>query len=187
MKLYHFTSSTHWREIKASGLLKVTESNVSMKRVHAGPDVVWLTDDPRPSEQLWGQSGEITMTVGDFYSVYAGVSVAPGEEAEAIVALERSGKVPQQVIEDLRTKGSTTLKVVSKTAIRVTVEVPDAEAQPYSTWRQRQGVRNAVYRSLAATGGDPDRWWVLERPIPRTEWTEALETATGESLEFERG
>ncbi|WP_427129319.1 hypothetical protein [Pseudarthrobacter sp. S9] len=43
MILYHFTSTTHLPRILESGYLKTVESNVSLKREHAGPDVVWLT------------------------------------------------------------------------------------------------------------------------------------------------
>jgi len=181
VKLYHFTWSGHWPEINVSGVLKVTESNASLKRVHAGQPVVWLTDDPNPSVQRWGLPNEVTMTVGQFYAVH-GVSVVPGEEPEAIIALERSRKVPQQVIEDFKASGQTTLKAADKTEIRLTVEIPDAEAQRYSSWRRKHGVRNAVYRDLAATGGDPERWWVVERPIPSSEWIEAIDTATGDRL-----
>lgn len=41
--LYHFTSVAHLQRILESGYLKTVESNVSFKREHAGPDVVWLT------------------------------------------------------------------------------------------------------------------------------------------------
>jgi hypothetical protein len=44
--LYHYTSIERWELIKASGLLNLTESNLSLQRPHAGPDVVWLTTDP---------------------------------------------------------------------------------------------------------------------------------------------
>ncbi len=34
----------------------------------------------------------------------------------------------------------------------------------------------------ARAGGDPSTWFVVERPIPREEWVEAIETATGAIL-----
>lgn len=48
MILYHYTSPDHLPLILRSGLLKPTESNVSLTRPHAGPDVVWTTTDPEP-------------------------------------------------------------------------------------------------------------------------------------------
>lgn len=44
--LYHFTSRRHLPHILADGFLRTTESNVSIRGEHAGPDVVWLTDTP---------------------------------------------------------------------------------------------------------------------------------------------
>jgi hypothetical protein len=43
--LYHYTSIERWRLIADAGRLTTTESNVSITREHAGPDVVWLTTD----------------------------------------------------------------------------------------------------------------------------------------------
>lgn len=45
MRLYHYTSLMHWRSIKRDGYIDVTESNVDILRDHAGPDVVWLTNE----------------------------------------------------------------------------------------------------------------------------------------------
>lgn len=44
-ELYHYTHMTHLKSILADGYLKTVESNVSERREHAGPDVVWLTTD----------------------------------------------------------------------------------------------------------------------------------------------
>lgn len=46
MILYHYTCTTHLPKILKAGYLKTTESNVSMRFTHKGPDVVWLTDTP---------------------------------------------------------------------------------------------------------------------------------------------
>ena len=44
--LYHYTSIERWERIEADGRLNTTESNLSGRTAHAGPDVVWLTTDP---------------------------------------------------------------------------------------------------------------------------------------------
>lgn len=44
--LYHFTHDPHVPEILADGYIKRTESNVSVRREHAGPDLVHLTSNP---------------------------------------------------------------------------------------------------------------------------------------------
>jgi hypothetical protein len=34
------------------------------------------------------------------------------------------------------------------------------------------------YQRLAAAGGDPERWWVVTRPIPQAEWIEVIDMTT---------
>jgi len=46
MKFYHYTTKDHHKEILDSGNIKLSESNVSPFKEHAGPDVVWLFKDP---------------------------------------------------------------------------------------------------------------------------------------------
>jgi hypothetical protein len=62
MRLNHFTCIENLPAILSSGHLLVTESNVSRKREHAGPDVVWLTtsDDPSLGHGLQGSSADKT-------------------------------------------------------------------------------------------------------------------------------
>lgn len=50
LRLYHYTSRLHLPRILRAGHLRVTESNLSRTREHAGPDVVWLTTDPMPTD-----------------------------------------------------------------------------------------------------------------------------------------
>jgi hypothetical protein len=53
MKLYHFTSARHAAQITEDGYITTTESNLSARREHAGPDVVWLTSNPSPASHTW--------------------------------------------------------------------------------------------------------------------------------------
>lgn len=48
MSFYHFTHIGHLLPIFRDGMLRPTESNVDMFAPHAGPDVVWLLDQPTP-------------------------------------------------------------------------------------------------------------------------------------------
>jgi len=51
--LHHYTSELHLPHILAAGHLRTTESNVSITREHAGPDVVWALDtDWMPGNDL---------------------------------------------------------------------------------------------------------------------------------------
>jgi hypothetical protein len=58
-----------------------------------------------------------------------------------------------------------------KGGVKVTVEVPDAEVHPWSEWAFDHGIHPTWYESLGRHNR-PDRWWVVERPIPHTEWVE---------------
>lgn len=66
-RLYHMTSTAHFQRIWAGQHLRPTESNLSMEQEHAGPDVVWLTSDPTPTQgwQRWSvlPKDEIRITV----------------------------------------------------------------------------------------------------------------------------
>jgi hypothetical protein len=160
MRLYHFTSSHHWPAIQTTGILTVTESNISERRSHAGPDVVWLTDDPRPESHRWGPATKTTLTAREIFRVYGPTS-----------------RTTSMLLRELRA-GTVQVTFPNKTEIRITVEVPDIDAHPWSRWSREQGIRNMWYRRLAEAGGDPNRWWVVTRPIPRSEWIEAVETAS---------
>jgi hypothetical protein len=50
---FHYTSdlATHIGSILRTGIIRTTESNLDINKPHAGPDVVWLLDEPlRPGE-----------------------------------------------------------------------------------------------------------------------------------------
>lgn len=57
MTFYHYTSLHHLPKIQADGVLKLTESNFSLFKEHAGPPVVWLTDLPELGEASHGLEG----------------------------------------------------------------------------------------------------------------------------------
>ena len=48
MKLYHFTSVRHVKEILKSGVIQTTYSDIQSDG--AGPAVVWLTSNPKPKQ-----------------------------------------------------------------------------------------------------------------------------------------
>jgi hypothetical protein len=97
--LYHFTSAFHLPAILESGYLKTVESNVSFKREHAGPDVVWLTTSPTPEagNGLQGSAvdkSEIRFTVEvDKRSVHKWRewAKARGSSPDAMAILARAG------------------------------------------------------------------------------------------------
>ena len=56
-----------------------------------------------------------------------------------------------------------------KGAIRVVVQVPDSDVQHWPPWAEKHGIDPGWYAALSA-GCEPDRFWIVERPIPHTEW-----------------
>lgn len=54
IRVYHYTSTEHLPRILDDGFLKTVESNVSFKREHAGPDVVWLSTNSDPGDDTLG-------------------------------------------------------------------------------------------------------------------------------------
>ena len=54
--------------------------------------------------------------------------------------------------------------------IRVVVDVPAEEVSRWPAWSKGRGIDPRWYRSLAK-GRYPDGWYVVERPVPWTEWT----------------
>lgn len=59
MKLYHFTSEVHLESILGDRYLKAVESNISLRREHSGPDVVWLTTHETADAGLGLQSSSV--------------------------------------------------------------------------------------------------------------------------------
>lgn len=64
---YHYTCVEHLPKILEDGYLKVTESNISLKKKDAGPRVVWLSK--KPDLAITRDSGLQYMTLVDKYAV----------------------------------------------------------------------------------------------------------------------
>ncbi len=58
---------------------------------------------------------------------------------------------------------------VDKTAVRITVDVPDAEVWGWLPWSRGHRIPKKWARHLER-GRRPATWYVMERPIPRAEW-----------------
>jgi hypothetical protein len=59
MQLYHYTYFEWAMLIQQQGIIKTTESNLSLTREHAGPDVVWLTAADSWEPQGWMERMEV--------------------------------------------------------------------------------------------------------------------------------
>lgn len=110
MMLYHFANPDHLPFSLEAGFLKTTESNVSLKRERAGPDVAWLTtkDSVRGGNGLdnrFHEKAAIRFTVElDRRSVHKWPNWARGQGS------------PQQVMEALaKDGGSGTWRATTRT------------------------------------------------------------------------
>lgn len=67
-----------------------------------------------------------------------------------------------------------------KSVVRFTVEVKTAHHWP--RWARRQGIRGWWYHALAESGGNPEEWYVTDRPVYRRDWRRIENTQTGACL-----
>jgi len=78
LKLYHFTSVRHMKEIERCGSIKTTCSDIQPDG--AGPGVVWLTSNPK-AKQAWSE-GEAPIFLLEKYGIRITVEV-PEKEAHS--------------------------------------------------------------------------------------------------------
>jgi hypothetical protein len=67
------------------------------------------------------------------------------------------------------------------------VELDHERATPWPAWARENGIEDGVFEGLAATGGDPDSWWVTTTPIQKWDivsLTIAPQVVDGEPLSF---
>jgi hypothetical protein len=68
----------------------------------------------------------------------------------------------------------------NKTEIRFTVDVPGREAHRWTEWSARRGIDPKWAQALTLPGFSS--WYVVERPVPVSEWVGILDTRTGEDI-----
>jgi hypothetical protein len=66
-------------------------------------------------------------------------------------------------------KGWAGLSFHDKTSVRITVNVPDDEVSHWPFWSRKHDIDEEWYDALA-TAGNPEEWWVIERPVTQEEW-----------------
>ena len=78
MRLYHFTSVRHAKEILKSGVIKTTHSDIQSDG--AGPAVVWLTSTPNPKPKHGWTEGEAPNFLFEKFGIRITVEI-PEKEA----------------------------------------------------------------------------------------------------------
>jgi hypothetical protein len=56
-----------------------------------------------------------------------------------------------------------------KTRVQITVDVPDREAKHWLTWAKKKRIHPKWLEAMTS-GRDAKSWYVVLRPIPRSEW-----------------
>lgn len=76
------------------------------------------------------------------------------------------------------------IPAMPKDEIRLTVDLDDQDPNLHRwvPWAITRGITAHWANALARSGGDPDRWWIAERTVPRAEWRETLNLRTGREL-----
>jgi hypothetical protein len=70
------------------------------------------------------------------------------------------------------------VKIADKSEVRFTIESPDAVR--WRTHARHIGFPSEYYKALAASGGNPEHWYVTEK-VPSEQWLLVERTATGEA------
>jgi hypothetical protein len=58
-----------------------------------------------------------------------------------------------------------------KTAVRITVDVPDSEVQPWLVWSRKRGITPG-WALFLEEGRRASSWYVVQRTIPASEWVD---------------
>lgn len=76
--------------------------------------------------------------------------------------------------------------IVDKTAVRFTLQVPDEDVFWWPTWSRSLSIPDWWYDALdVAGGGGSELWYVVPRPIPRSEWLSVRIDGRDVSLKIE--
>lgn len=155
--LYHYTCLEHLPKILEMGFLKTTESNISIERHQAGPDVVWLTSDP---DCKHGHG------IGN-------------NDAYAAENARRFGidPTPEMMQRWDKTRVRFTVRLPNA-HVHKWMEWSQKKFQMDPLWRKA---------FIKAANGGVNTWRVVEHPIMQDRWIEVIDRHTGEHLWTPRG
>jgi len=68
------------------------------------------------------------------------------------------------------TEGGAPVFLLEKYGIRITVEISDREARRYTEWSREMGIHPKWFRLYTERDGDYANWYVVTRPVDRSEW-----------------
>ena len=71
--------------------------------------------------------------------------------------------------------------IVDKSEIRITVAISQKEIHHWPTWSRKQGISERWYSALASVG-NPQEWYVVERPLYSEDIVKIQNTKTGKVI-----
>ena len=150
MRLYHWTNIRWLEGILAVGMITTTDSSL------AGPTRYEVPKrEARRFASRWTLATEPKVVW---------LSNNPVVDATYLGMVDASGPVVRGVPAHLLPPEW------RKDRVRITVEVPDADALWWPRWSRQQGIREAWYRHLAEGHRSPKEWFVVARAIPLSEF-----------------
>ncbi|MEW6720947.1 MAG: hypothetical protein AB1346_10905 [Thermodesulfobacteriota bacterium] len=170
MKLYHFTSIRHMREIEKCGVLRTTFSDIQPDG--AGPGVVWLTSNPKPKQEWAGGGAPIFLL--EKYGIRITVEL-PDKEVHRYPDWSRKMGIHPKWFKMYteRDSGYASWYVVTRPIGRT-------EWHAVEMWEgfqsdQTQGYSRAMYESFNAFLAGPEvQAWILEAMLREIEPPEGV-------------
>lgn len=152
MKLYHWTNVTWLEAIMELGLITLTDSML------AGPSrAEFGKDAAKRYGSQWTLATEPKV-------VWLSNNPVPDETYLGMVAMRDTGAYPiaeHQLPPEW-----------DKRRVRITVEVPDGEAEHgwWPRWARAHRIREAWYQHIAEGHRSPKEWFVVQRAIPLSDF-----------------
>jgi hypothetical protein len=173
MILYHFTSPAHWERIQSAAVLKPTDPQLN-PHAHfptlAGQDEDGMYFLARPSEEGY----QVLLTSPNPLFLPEVLEQVPEHDLGPLVVWFTS----EPRSDAQRWAGDAYEKYV----VRITVDVPEPDVRSWPRWAKAQGIPDEWYKALAESGGNPRDWYVVERPVPKSEWIDVTDMRSGNTL-----
>jgi hypothetical protein len=150
VRLYHWTNIKWLEMILASGAITTTESNLRGPQPGEAPKAARKRFASR-----WTRENEPQVVW---------LSNNPEVDPSYLGMVDLRGPTPRMAAAHMLPPE------FRKTRVRITVDVPDADANWWPRWARKMGIREAWYQHMAEGHRSPKEWFVVARPILMSEF-----------------